>query len=360
MTDTILFFYNIDHKILSLFPNNKIIVFGNNTINDNEIITYNEDPLDVIFQLNLIRNLFITNVLVIPNKSTILFDMYLNIITPNGYIVISKDHDEVLQNIKCEEYPWDFEIVERGDYICIKKINISNIKFGIIIPTYKRPNGKSKAYVERCLNSINKQTYTNYCVYLRGDKYEDKDEFEAFKNLLPEGKINIFNEPIAWERENCKIKDNLWTVGGVTTLNNGIKALVRDEYIYYCCLDDDDYWHPNHLYNIAWGYNKYNADFITTQCVYLQNDVLPRYAKLDINNFIPRGEDCCHSSQSWNITKITYLYHTVENFDNEVEMMPGDKNMLIRIGQLAQKKQITTLLIPYITCFHEQEGESRK
>ena len=62
-------------------------------------------------------------------------------------------------------------------------------KLGIVIPTYQRPDGKTPELLTRTLNAINNQTYTNWKVYLIGDNYKDKKEFETLSKIIPQDKI---------------------------------------------------------------------------------------------------------------------------------------------------------------------------
>jgi 3-oxoacyl-[acyl-carrier-protein] synthase-3 len=46
-------------------------------------------------------------------------------------------------------------------------------KFSIVIPTYQRKDGSTPFYLKRCLDSIFKQDYSNFKIFIIGDKYEN-------------------------------------------------------------------------------------------------------------------------------------------------------------------------------------------
>ncbi|MCJ7812459.1 hypothetical protein MUP95_03960, partial [bacterium] len=48
----------------------------------------------------------------------------------------------------------------------------------IVIATYERPDGKTPYYLKRALNSIALQRYKDYHVFVIGDNYKNKKEFD--------------------------------------------------------------------------------------------------------------------------------------------------------------------------------------
>ena len=52
---------------------------------------------------------------------------------------------------------------------------MSDIKFGVVISTYQRPDGKTPQYIKRAIESVLSQKHTNWKIYLIGDKYNDND-----------------------------------------------------------------------------------------------------------------------------------------------------------------------------------------
>jgi GT2 family glycosyltransferase len=99
------------------------------------------------------------------------------------------------------------------------------MKLGIGIATYLRKDGKSKFFLERCLNHIKKQTHQDYKVFLIGDKYENHDEFlNLCHSIIDPDKIYFENLPYAKERDiYTDNPNNLWCAGGCNAMNLGVE-----------------------------------------------------------------------------------------------------------------------------------------
>lgn len=100
--------------------------------------------------------------------------------------------------------------------------NLPNID--IIIPNYNKGD-----YLEECINSVLKQTYTNWKVYLIDDCSNDLSK-EVLKKYYKNEKINII------------LSDKNY--GPSYSRNTGIKNS-KSEYIAF--LDSDDFWPKNKL-----------------------------------------------------------------------------------------------------------------
>ncbi len=120
-----------------------------------------------------------------------------------------------------------------------------NFRFSIIVPVYN-----VEKYVDICLKSILKQTYTNYEVILIDDGSTDKcplicDEYsESYSNIKVIHKKN----------------------GGLSSARNeGLKAAEGD---FICFLDSDDYWIDNNcLMNIASTLSESVSDVVVLKYV---------------------------------------------------------------------------------------------
>ena len=64
-------------------------------------------------------------------------------------------------------------------------------KYGIVITTYKRKNNSSFEKLKRSIQSIQKQSFKDWKLYLIGDHYEDEQEFNTISSFLPKEKIKI-------------------------------------------------------------------------------------------------------------------------------------------------------------------------
>lgn len=309
--------------------------------------------------INLASQMFTCQSSIIPiDNQTKIFESIMPFIEPNGYLFLEGDGANICSNIEAECYYFQFVKENFNGSVAIRKTCPQLIQFGIVMATYKRPNNSTKSKIERALACVKSQTYQNFKLFLIGDKYTDQEEFESYASLLEPEKIIIENLPIAWERDQCQVKANLWTIGGANAMNTGLKKLEEHNIIHYCHLDDDDVWHPNHLYDLAVAYDKYKVDFVTT-IGRLDQQYLPLVTGCHINNYIPRSGTCFHSSQSWNIKTIPFRYHTVIDFANESEFMPADAHMLNQISQLVTQGTVKTFSVPYLTCFRKSEGEAR-
>ena len=49
-------------------------------------------------------------------------------------------------------------------------------KFGIIMVTYQRGDGKTPEYIKEAIDSVKSQKHKNWKIYLIGDDYDDNDE----------------------------------------------------------------------------------------------------------------------------------------------------------------------------------------
>jgi hypothetical protein len=295
------------------------------------------------------------------------FNTYINFVSEGGLIIIDNPQRLLLENIVLDEkipskitHLGRFKSIYSNDQMCIirRESIASDIKFAIVIASYWRKNGKSKAYVERCLKHIGIQSYQNYKVFLMGDRYEKAEEFDDFRKLLPSEKLEIINLPIAMERDNCKIGYNLWHIGGANAVNTGINTAVKQGYIYYVHLDDDDYWHCFHLRNMVMAYEQFpEAYFVTSMGFMHETAILPKITNgLEYNNFQCRHGETFHSSFGFRLDKFPFRYIQLDLNVPEVIFPPADAHMLGQINDSCRKNGYKVLAIPFITCFHDTQG----
>lgn len=250
------------------------------------------------------------------------------------------------------------EMVNGNCFILYRPISEEIIKFAVVIATYQRPNGKSKNFIRESLKSLKKQKYQNFKVFLIGDRYDDNDEFLSFDKEFPTEKLYMENLKVAHERDNCKLKRNLWTIGGANAMNHGLRKCREEGFTHMAHLDDDDTWHPNHLRNLAIAYTQFpNIVFACTKGI-LNNDILPYVNGYYPDNFIPKGNDCFHSSFSFNVKILPFEYQTISlPLVEEKEYEPADLVMLRQIGDFIRKSngKWHGICAPHITCFRTQE-----
>lgn len=246
-----------------------------------------------------------------------------------------------------------------NEYILIRSVIPRTVKFAIVAATYHRSSGNTKSYLTQLRKMLELQTYQEYKLYLMGDDYEDFNELLDIFNGFDSNKIYIQNVVPARERSRCKIRHNLWSIGGANAMNNGIRK-AREEGIctHYVHLDDDDKWHPNHLLTLATAYCQYpEVDAVWTQGV-MKGNVLPKVSHYGINNFIPRGSDAYHSCFSHDFSKIDLYYTTLGDDEEENGRMfeAADCDMIKRIGKMVDSGVIKSMAVPFVTVYHDQEG----
>lgn len=236
---------------------------------------------------------------------------------------------------------------------------MKNIKLGIVIATYRRDDGKSSEFLYRTLESIKKQTYKNYKIFLIGDKYEKPNEVIQIIEKLQLKNIYFENLPVAKEREKYT-GHTLWSYGGVNAINHGVKKALNEGYEYICHLDHDDWWYENHLELINECINKTNSDWICTKSTYGNPFFfLPRIESNDLYYPIePRSSSLIHSSVCMNFKKIPLLYRDIYE-ETGVCGLPTDADLWERCRGYIQKNNLKSILINRITCRHDEEGYER-
>ena len=232
-------------------------------------------------------------------------------------------------------------------------IESNDITFAICIATYKRKNGKTPMYLTRCLDSILKQTYKNWKLYVYGDKYEDEDEFNKLLSIVPTEKLVKHNMNIALERQSLT-GHKLWATGGINTMNT-----MRQQ-----ALDDGDFWHHERLSTINQMLNIFpEACFITNYSTW-NGTLLPALKQYNIhyNNLPIHGGCCIHSTFIMNkrFLKDNRMKNIYEYKENE-ELEAGDWQTLENLKKyLINNPSEKILFIPSVLTFHPKEGESKE
>jgi glycosyltransferase involved in cell wall biosynthesis len=123
------------------------------------------------------------------------------------------------------------------------------MKFSIVIPTFKRVG-----YLEQALNSINKQTYSNYEVAVINDCIDDKAAIDALCSKFE--KVKVIHHEVS--------------KGGNAARNTGINNTDGDIIAF---LDDDDLWLPNKLQEHANVHIKNpDAGLVYSDCEFFWED----------------------------------------------------------------------------------------
>ena len=238
-----------------------------------------------------------------------------------------------------------------------------NINFAICISTYKRKNGNTLFYLTRCLDSVLKQTYKNWKLYVYGDKYEDENEFNKILSQIPQDKLVKHNMNIDLERQSLT-GHKLWATGGINTMNTMRQQALDDGFEWICHLDDDDFWHHERLSTINQMLNIFpEACFITNYSTW-NGTLLPALKQYNIhyNNLPIHGGCCIHSTFIMNkrFLKDNRMKNIYEYKENE-ELEAGDWQTLENLKKyLINNPSEKILFIPSVLTFHPKEGESKE
>lgn len=236
---------------------------------------------------------------------------------------------------------------------------MEDIKLSIVISTYQRKDGKTPFYLKRALDSIFKQTYKNFKIFLIGDKYEDDDEITTLISNYDKNKLYFENLSYAKERDSYN-GFALWSYGGVNAVNIGIEKALSDGFEYVCHLDHDDQWSEEHLLEISKCIQLTGADWVCTKSKYLSNRTLPEVTSSDLHsNFLPKGRSLIHSSVCMNFKTIPLKYR---NLLEETGLVgdPADADLWDRCRDYIIQNNLKSFTINKITCFHEEEGYEQK
>jgi hypothetical protein len=148
----------------------------------------------------------------------------------------------------------------------------------------------------------------------------------------------------------------LWRVAGYTASCLGLSK-IKEEGIPICvCLDDDDWFLPNHLDTLHKAYNDFpEAAFIYTQSTHKSpKDLLPSDCpSIHYNNKPPGAYGLIHSAASWDLRKIPLSYRNV--IETHSPWVAGDADMWERIREYCNSTNLKTLYIPKLTVRHDYE-----
>jgi glycosyltransferase involved in cell wall biosynthesis len=227
------------------------------------------------------------------------------------------------------------------------------MKIGIVIPTYWRKDNSTQIILSRALNSILNQTHADYKVFLIGDKYERPDELTSIAKIIPASKIVVHNLPIAEERSKYT-GHRLWCTGGINATNVGIDLCLKEKIRRICHLDHDDWWEPNHLFEIVKAFKEKDYAMVATQSTHINKQIFPRQIT---DPFYPKCNDLVRSSVCINYSKLDIKYRNV--FEETGVDLPGDCDLWNRISNRMIENKLAGKLVESVTCNHLTEGYSK-
>lgn len=232
------------------------------------------------------------------------------------------------------------------------------MKISIVIATYRRSDGKSPYYLKRCLDSIFSQSYSDFVVYLVGDKYENVSELDDLLSSYPKEKLVFENLSYAKERDKyANDRMTLWGYGGINAMNHGISKSLADGIDYVCHLDHDDFWESNHLQLIVDCILKTGAAIVYTKSTYMDRGILPTVdgsVGLYLES-IPFPGQFIHSTICIDFRRIPFMYRNALE-EEGIKNCTGDGDLLGRIMKFLPTTSLKSFLINKVTCHHDCEG----
>lgn len=313
------------------------------------------------------------------------FNNYKDFVNPGGFIVFDDYNDsEYSPDVKkavdmlkplFNDYDviGDFENIQkvypqnlsRINEFIVKKKEPEDICFAICMATYQRKNYNSPFYLKRCLESIVNQSYSNWKLYVYGDKYEDDSEFNRIlSESVPPEKLVKKNMESAPERERLKGAE-FWRVGGVTTMNAARQRAMEDGFEWICHIDDDDYWHKEKLKTVN------NVIRQLPKCCFLYSystitdritDIFPKTYIYHLSyNSLGREVEGIHSTFVFH-KKLLQQFKMKSFRENEHDVVEaGDKQTRDFIREfLKNNPDENIVFIPSTLVHHPCEGECKK
>jgi glycosyltransferase involved in cell wall biosynthesis len=239
------------------------------------------------------------------------------------------------------------------------------LKFGIVVPTYFRGDGRTREILSKTLESVASQDFTDYKLFLIGDDYSDAKEFREYEQLLPKEKMQSINLPVAVERRRYPQGGaKLWCSGGVNATNFGIDLALSHGYTHICHLDHDDLWTPDHLSALAEVFEQDSQAVVAfTASRYLKVYILPRVGELngevtgEITPAMPPPENVAHSSVCIDFSKVHLRYRDVHHEGGEPTA--ADLDFWIRLEAYCKERRYPGYHVAKLTCIHDDEGYAR-
>ena len=228
----------------------------------------------------------------------------------------------------------------------------NQVKFGISIASYQRPDGATPDLLKRAIKSVHEQTYKNWKLYVIGDNYGPGfgyDIDEAIENDADAEQTFCLDLPYAIGRDDGLTGMELWRVGGVGAMNFALTAQHLDKTIDVTAhLDDDDYWLPDHLETLAEQYIDPDVSFVYTQTRrhYRNHDVFPKCFDNHVRPRQPQVNGLIHSSASCRLKHIKSMYIPDT-------ARPADSDLWFRIAGEIYRNKTVSLFVPKVTVVRE-------
>jgi glycosyltransferase involved in cell wall biosynthesis len=239
-----------------------------------------------------------------------------------------------------------------------------DLKIGVVIATYMRDDGKTPQLLKRALDSVFRQTFQNFKVFLIGDYYENSEEFQSICSSYDSSKLWSINLPFAFERDRYDRHDTqmlVWNYAGAFANNYGIDQAMLQGYEYVCHLDHDDFWEKDHLSQVQACILSTGALWVCTKSTYPfpKGQAMPNVGGDEFYiEYPPQARKVVHSSVCMNYRKIPLRHRNVYEETGKVDL-PGDADYWERVGKWMKRNKEKGYLINKVTCRKEEEGFER-
>lgn len=235
----------------------------------------------------------------------------------------------------------------------------------VIIPTYRRTKkGIQGPPLRRALETLKRQTFRDFTVYVCGDHYDDAAEFDEICDGYDGRLFRINLGPAEHFRNALRGQPRkLWQVGGAAAVLAGVEQAIKDGMDWYLHLDDDDSWSPDHVETYVREIRKApSVSFICSKTRMKKDKILPtqRIVAATPNNYRPKPCDSIHASWALRLDTLggTLLKHYGEERDwvfhdqNKIQS-PSDMRLLAKLRDMP----IDTMCLPTMTVSYS--GVSR-
>jgi len=243
-----------------------------------------------------------------------------------------------------------------------------NIKFGIIVSTYKRKDGSTPKMLKEALESVKSQNYKNYKIYLMGDDYEGDEEIKPIIDMFENEQISYENLQLPGERLKFKSTD-LWMSGSNHAANIAVNKALSESCNYIVRLDHDDIWTTRHLQVLAKAITKWkDVKFLGTTTLvrrYKENGgsytrPRPGVVKSIRYNNINYIIDVSHSSMCWHANEFKDMkYRNVreQKLSEPIQPIPvgADVDMLRRIKMHCVENNQRWMILPLVTVLYRNK-----
>jgi len=189
----------------------------------------------------------------------------------------------------------------------------------ITVATYRREDRSTPKLLEILWTMLQRQSYTNWMLYITGDHYDDEAEWRSF-SFVNDERVKMANLPAPGERGRIA-ESLLWYSAGLAGMNDAIDRLISDGHEWNVHLDDDDHWDDDHLQNIIAGVRT-GATFVMTGAQHMDIFLPPQRddAMQHISHeLIPRPCQIPHSAVAYNVRVLKSRYQSPAGDDFAVD-----------------------------------------